>query len=760
MTDLATLGLRFKEDGYDRAAEALDGVKTKAREAEKAVDSLADSQKKGQAAASAETSEIDKFLGRMEGVNRALPDASDRHRTLNRMMGEATAAYRAGTLGAGEYVEVMKNLRARLDEAESSLGQVADTGASVGGTLLSLVSISALTQIAISAVTSAVIAANERWSENIDLLVEKIAIDDELKRINDQLATSTMALVPVLEAQARALLDQAAASRAALQAERDRLALRAQIALTDPNTSGYSRAQFRLDQRIGPEMAEADRRLLTQRVATAQTHNSALQTTVRDAMQQLDRGLDHYGRELSATTRAALQQTISNAVAEAQRNLTGWEEARSGAIARGNLELAQMYGIGAQTLQAIIQDGTPSRGGSIRSGGGGRGVSVAEQNRREAELLAARAAEMAQVRQRIELEDDLAMARATGDAAAIHALERQLVLLRETERYRRAGDASPGVTALLQQLGIDDATRTRQGAAAQDAWAAQEAAMRTRDFETYNGAQARWRERAAMDQARERERAGTFASGLGGYESQNRTAGAEAMERIREIQRMYEEIERLRGADLLSEQQASAAKQGLARMEADARLSIANEFFGNLASLQNSSVKELHEIGKAAALAQAMINTISAVTYALAGPFPMNLANAAVVGALGAAQIAKIQAMADGGWVSGPGGGRDDAVPAWLSNGEFVVNANAASRNRSVLEAINRGGEIPAEARRAPASGDNGSGGVVTVRVQLNDDMLEAKIEGASGRVAGEIVGGYAAAAERRRVRRETNRIR
>lgn len=47
---------------------------------------------------------------------------------------------------------------------------------------------------------------------------------------------------------------------------------------------------------------------------------------------------------------------------------------------------------------------------------------------------------------------------------------------------------------------------------------------------------------------------------------------------------------------------------------------------------------------------------------------------------------------ADGGWVSGPGGPREDKVPAMLSNREFVVNAAAAAQYGPLLEAINRVG--------------------------------------------------------------------
>lgn len=44
---------------------------------------------------------------------------------------------------------------------------------------------------------------------------------------------------------------------------------------------------------------------------------------------------------------------------------------------------------------------------------------------------------------------------------------------------------------------------------------------------------------------------------------------------------------------------------------------------------------------------------------------------------------------ADGGMVRGPGGPRDDLIPARLSDGEFVVNAAATRRNRALLEQIN-----------------------------------------------------------------------
>jgi tape measure domain-containing protein len=47
--------------------------------------------------------------------------------------------------------------------------------------------------------------------------------------------------------------------------------------------------------------------------------------------------------------------------------------------------------------------------------------------------------------------------------------------------------------------------------------------------------------------------------------------------------------------------------------------------------------------------------------------------------------------LAGGGSVRGPGGPRDDKIPAMLSDGEFVINAAATKKNRALLEAINNG---------------------------------------------------------------------
>ncbi|WP_396189856.1 tape measure protein [Flavobacterium sp.] len=56
---------------------------------------------------------------------------------------------------------------------------------------------------------------------------------------------------------------------------------------------------------------------------------------------------------------------------------------------------------------------------------------------------------------------------------------------------------------------------------------------------------------------------------------------------------------------------------------------------------------------------------------------------------LEAIALASAGGFATGGWVSGPGTGTSDSIPAKLSNGEFVVNAKQASKFGSLLQAIN-----------------------------------------------------------------------
>ena len=95
-------------------------------------------------------------------------------------------------------------------------------------------------------------------------------------------------------------------------------------------------------------------------------------------------------------------------------------------------------------------------------------------------------------------------------------------------------------------------------------------------------------------------------------------------------------------------------------------------------------VAQMATIGAAAAAPAALVSIASFGAADAAGAAGL----AATVGLAKALSIAK---FADGGLVSGPGGPRDDKITARLSDGEFVVNAEATRKNRKLLEAINGG---------------------------------------------------------------------
>lgn len=74
---------------------------------------------------------------------------------------------------------------------------------------------------------------------------------------------------------------------------------------------------------------------------------------------------------------------------------------------------------------------------------------------------------------------------------------------------------------------------------------------------------------------------------------------------------------------------------------------------------------------------------------------------------------------ATGGLISGPGTGTSDSILARLSNREFVVNADATSRNRLLLEAINRG---------APGFAAGGAVGIGGLLPGLSQQFLAATL--------------------------------
>ena len=97
-----------------------------------------------------------------------------------------------------------------------------------------------------------------------------------------------------------------------------------------------------------------------------------------------------------------------------------------------------------------------------------------------------------------------------------------------------------------------------------------------------------------------------------------------------------------------------------------------------------------------------------------------------------------LPAFATGGYVSGAGTGTSDSIPAMLSNGEYVINANSTSKFGPLLEAINSG-NVGAFATGGPVgssgpvvSGKSTKGTIVPV-VVTNPDDIGADGDGGAG---------------------------
>ena len=126
------------------------------------------------------------------------------------------------------------------------------------------------------------------------------------------------------------------------------------------------------------------------------------------------------------------------------------------------------------------------------------------------------------------------------------------------------------------------------------------------------------------------------------------------------------------------------------------------------------------------AAAQAKVATASLIA---AMPFTAYGAGAIVAGQMKIAEAGVI-AKADGGPIFGPGTSHSDSVPAMLSNGEYVINADAAAQiGRTTLDALNSG-HYPAFANGGnvgssePAPARNVNLSISTLDASSFDDFL------------------------------------
>src|SRR6185437_8450827 len=160
-------------------------------------------------------------------------------------------------------------------------------------------------------------------------------------------------------------------------------------------------------------------------------------------------------------------------------------------------------------------------------------------------------------------------------------------------------------------------------------------------------------------------------------------------------QKIYDEAKAKLDADYAQKSHAiEIARQQLT-------LSASADFFGQVAQLQHSSNNKIAAIGKAAAIAQAMIKTYESATSAYAalagipiiGP-ALGAAAAAVAVGVGLANVAQIRAQPssfDGGGYTGAGGRLEPA--GIVHRGEVVFSQDDVARHggASAVEALRLG---------------------------------------------------------------------
>lgn len=149
------------------------------------------------------------------------------------------------------------------------------------------------------------------------------------------------------------------------------------------------------------------------------------------------------------------------------------------------------------------------------------------------------------------------------------------------------------------------------------------------------------------------------------------------------------------------QKQQELAKQQLAEDTALAFASVAGSVAGMLQTFGEEN-KELARLSKVIALAQIAIETgvatAKGISSAMSVPFPANLAAiattiATIIGGMASAiSTVKSAKFATGGYVSGPGTGTSDSIPARLSNGESVINARSTAMFGPLLSSLNQAG--------------------------------------------------------------------
>jgi tape measure domain-containing protein len=161
----------------------------------------------------------------------------------------------------------------------------------------------------------------------------------------------------------------------------------------------------------------------------------------------------------------------------------------------------------------------------------------------------------------------------------------------------------------------------------------------------------------------------------------------------------YAAIDEMRQNDLISETGAWQAKSALFQEQYAAQFQAASDALTNLSSLQKSENKKQAAIGKAAAIAQTVINTYRAATGAYAAmasiPYVGPFLGVAAAGAAVAAGLANVQAIKSqnvgfrtgGSWMVGGSGGPDSQNVSFRATPGERISVNTPAQARALERA-------------------------------------------------------------------------
>ena len=196
---------------------------------------------------------------------------------------------------------------------------------------------------------------------------------------------------------------------------------------------------------------------------------------------------------------------------------------------------------------------------------------------------------------------------------------------------------------------------------------------------------------------------------------------------LAQVQQMYETLDKMKAAQAINQQTYDQLYTQTQLKEWDIRAAGANQFFGYMSQLSTSKNKELAGIGKAAAIAQATIDTYKMATSAYSslsgipyvGP-ALGAAAAAAAVAAGMANVDKIRstnvAFATGGSfkVGGTGGVDSQQVAFRASPGERVTVSTPTQ--------VRKGDELNKNQKQ---NSSNPEGGGVKILNVLDPNMLQ-----------------------------------